>query len=261
MIRINSGLDLFDAPWENELEWGDTLVVAPHPDDESLGCGGTLARLAKRGNRVGVVWVSDGSASHPGSIKFPPPQLAKLRQIEALEALRELGLPLGCARFLGLPDGALPFAGEVGFDWALDKVTEVLREFSPQTLVLPWRRDPHRDHRATWYYFAGAARKLNWQGTALEYLVWAFERGAPDEWPQSNEARAFRVDIGEVLSRKKAAIEAHESQVTHLIDDANDGFWLSPAVLAHFERPYEIFVEPFDFSPDAGARAQPTFEL
>ena len=252
---------MFDAPFDNDLNaWGATLVVAPHPDDESLGCGGVLARLAELGARVGVVWVSDGAASHVGSRKFPPHKLAELRRDEALEALKRLGLPPDCARFLELPDGALPFPDDEGFADALTQARALLREFAPQTLVLPWRRDPHRDHRATWQLWARAACEQGWTGRVLEYLVWAFERGQGDEWPQSDEARAFRVDIGAVLERKRAAIAAHASQVTHLIDDAEQAFWLSPDVVAHFERPFEIYLEPRSFAPADGTRQTPAFQ-
>ena len=50
---------------------GPTVVVAPHPDDESLGCGGLLALLRRAGVAVGAVLVSDGTMSHPSSVKFP----------------------------------------------------------------------------------------------------------------------------------------------------------------------------------------------
>ena len=143
---------------------------------------------------------------------------------------------------------------------ALARVRAMLREFEPQTLLLPWRRDPHRDHRATWQLWARAACDEGWTGRVLEYLVWAFERGEGDEWPQAAEARAFRVDIGEVTARKRAAIGAHASQVTHLIDDAEQGFWLSPAVIAHFERPFEIYLEARSFSPNNGTRQTPAFQ-
>ena len=125
---------------------GRTLVVAPHPDDESLGCGGLLALLGRRGQPARVLFVTGGTGSHPHSREYPPPRLRALREREALQALRRLGLLPKQALFLGLPDCHVPTPGTPGFRAACRRF---LMRFQPQTLVLPWRRDPHGDHRAT----------------------------------------------------------------------------------------------------------------
>lgn len=256
-------LELGDAPalGDDELRsWGRVLCVAPHPDDESLGCGGTLARLSSLGQSVGVVWVSDGAGSHPNSIEYAPPRLARLREGEAREAAARLGLR-GELFFMGLPDGALPFPGEDGFLEACAQARGILEAFEPATLLLPWRRDPHRDHRAAWTMWASAAQAHGRDALCqLEYLVWAFERAAQNEWPDQSEARALRVSIQGFAGQKRAAIEAHASQTTHLINDDPTGFWLSPEVLAHFEAPFEAFIAPFDCRPQSGTAAAPDFQ-
>ena len=218
----NDTLDIFNAPIETIDNWGATLCVAPHPDDEALGCGGTLARLADSGARVGIAWVSDGGLSHPNSPSHPRAKLAELRESEACNSAQILG-----ARqtfFQRLSDGALPFPGDDGFEQAVQSASDILVEFAPQTLLLPWRRDPHRDHRASWLIWSTAARNHSLQ--RYEYLVWAFERAAQNEWPREGEAAAFRVDIGAVAARKRAAIEAHQSQISDLIDDDPTAFRL-----------------------------------
>ena len=81
------------------------VVVAPHPDDEVLACGGLLAMLSDCRHPVTVISVTDGDASHPGSRRWPIQLLAQQRHAEALEALSRLGLkPLDYVR-LSLPDG------------------------------------------------------------------------------------------------------------------------------------------------------------
>ena len=74
------------VPAETVRAWGKTLVVAPHPDDESLGCGGAIALLSGFGCPVHVLFISDGTGSHPNSRKFPPPALRALRESEAQNA-------------------------------------------------------------------------------------------------------------------------------------------------------------------------------
>ena len=253
---MSKPLEIFNAPLETIDGWGATLCVAPHPDDEALGCGGTLALLAQSGARVGIAWVSDGGLSHPNSPSHPRAKLAALRETEALKASAKLGATQ--TFFQRLPDGALPFPGAAGFDRAVASARAILAEFAPQTLLLPWRRDPHCDHRASWLIWANAAHELKLQ--RLEYLVWAFERAAQNEWPRTDEARAFRVDIGGVAACKRAAIEAHQSQISDLIDDDPTAFRLSAEVLAHFDKPFENWIAPFNHAPESGLIERPAFE-
>lgn len=223
--------------------WGTTLVVAPHPDDDTLGCGGAIALLRRAGLPVHVLFVSDGAASHPNSRRFPPPAVRDLREAEAHASLARLGLSPYSAMFLRLPDGALPGPEADGFGEAVRLCGACLAAVRPDTLLLPWRRDPHPDHRATIRIVRAA---LDAQGTAprlLEYPIWAWERAAPDDLPRPQEARAFRLDIAEVAALKRRAILAHRSQVTRLIDDDPQGCLLSPEMLARFALPWEVFLE------------------
>ena len=249
-------LEIFNAPLEALDDWGATLCVAPHPDDEALGCGGTLALLAQNGARVGIAWVSDGGLSHPNSPSHPRAKLARLRETEATRAAAELGATQ--TFFQRLPDGELPFPDDNGFDAAVASAYQILTEFAPQTLLLPWRRDPHRDHRASWIVWSTAAQHHSLH--RYEYLVWAFERAAHNEWPRADEARAFRLDISSVLERKRAAIAAHASQISDLIDDDPTAFRLSPEVLSHFDKPFENWIAPFHSAPEHGIVDKPNFE-
>ena len=84
------------------------LIVAPHPDDESIGCGGLIAVLASRGVHLNVVIVTDGSGSHPNSLKYPRSRLAQLRAREATQALGILGVDEKNVWFCGLHDRFVP---------------------------------------------------------------------------------------------------------------------------------------------------------
>ena len=230
-------------PPKTVCSWGKTLVVAPHPDDESLGCGGAIALLSSHDIPVNVLFISDGTGSHPNSQKYPAPVLRDLREGEAREALSRLGVSPSCAAFLRLRDGAVPGDGLPGFAGAAALCRAYLADCGPQTILLPWRRDPHPDHRATSRIVQAALAELTDKPHLLEYPIWAWERAAPEDAPQPHEARAFRLDISRVKAVKRSAVDAHQSQVTHLIDDDPQGFWLSPEVIAHFERPWEVYLE------------------
>ena len=78
-------------PLREQLEDRPFIVVAPHPDDESLACGGLIADACRQGLRGTVVIVSDGVGSHPNSKAYPPDRLRSLREGEARRAARSLG--------------------------------------------------------------------------------------------------------------------------------------------------------------------------
>ena len=229
-------------PPETVCSWGKTLVVAPHPDDESLACGGAITLLSRFSVAVDVLFISDGTGSHPNSVRCPAPVLRDLRESEAQEALSRLGAP-DSATFLRLKDGAVPGKDTPNFAAGAASCRAYLADSKPQTILLPWRRDPHPDHSATSQIMQAALDSLTQKPRVLEYPVWAWERAAPEDVPRPHEARAFRLDISGVTDAKRTAVNAHQSQVTHLIDDDPHGFWLSPEVIAHFERPWEVYLE------------------
>ena len=203
---------------------GRTLVLAPHPDDESLGCGGTLALLRRAGLAVHVVFVSDGTLSHPNSATYPAARLRDLREAEALEALRELGVSEWETTFLRLPDRHVPGVGLPGFAEAASRLLVVLNAFAPTSVLVPFERDPH----------PGVEQRT------LEYLIWLWELGRPDDMPRPGERIAFSVDINPVLAEKKRAIAAHRSQVTRLIDDDEASSITERLDDVYAERPFEF---------------------
>jgi LmbE family N-acetylglucosaminyl deacetylase len=229
-------------------DFGPTLVVAPHPDDESLGCGGAIALLAQFRVEVRVLFVSDGAGSHPASRRFPPASLSAIREAEARAALTELGIPPDSAAFLRLPDRSVPRIGSAGFAHAVSACREHLWQngFSPQTVMLPWRRDPHTDHRAVWEIMTAALSVSPAQPRIIEYPIWIWDLGLPEDMPEPGEAAAWRLDIGNVLERKLRAIAAHRSQTTAMIDDDPDGWHLSPRFLERFSKSWEVFLEPLE---------------
>ena len=87
------------------------MVLAPHPDDESLGCGGMIAAACEAGTPPVVVFITDGAASHPGSRRFDATARRDIREQEARRAAAVLGLAEDRLVFLRLPDGAAPHEG------------------------------------------------------------------------------------------------------------------------------------------------------
>lgn len=230
-------------PAETVVTLGPAVVFAPHPDDESLGCGGTIALLRQSDIPVQVVVVSDGTGSHRNSRSYGPDALRRLREAEATEALDLLGVGAENITFLRMPDQAVPRRGAPGFDDAVETVSRVLAGFTVATIFRPWRRDPHCDHRATWDLVDAAVETLPAPVRLIDYPIWLWDLGDGDDAPQPGEVSGWRLDISSVVDLKQAAIAAHRSQTTDLIADDPSAFRLTSETLAHFQRNYEVFLE------------------
>lgn len=217
------------------------LVVAPHPDDETLGCGGLISLLAQHGSAFYIVFVTDGSSSHRNSRAWPAARLAAQREKEACNALARLGIANAPRLFLRLPDAKMPHPGDPLWKCAVATVSDVMQSFEPDLVLFPWRRDPHCDHRASWLLSQRALGKASIHPDILEYAIWLDEFGAVEDHPRPGEAELVRVNIGTALANKRAAIAAHVSQTTDLIADDPDGFRLTPQTIARLTQSTEVF--------------------
>ncbi|WP_102960057.1 PIG-L deacetylase family protein [Mangrovicella endophytica] len=216
----------------DEIRARRILVVAPHPDDESLGCGGLIHELARRGARFHILFVTDGGASHLNSASWPRQRLAAARESEALEALRRLGVDDHDATFLHLPDAAMPRPDSTAGMAASAETTAVLGSFLPDLVLLPWRRDPHCDHRDSWHLVTSAIAATDRPVTVWEYAIWLDEIGAPEDRPRAGEMDAFDFVLPEAaVAAKRHAVAAHRTQTGEIITDDPTAFRLTPETI------------------------------
>ncbi|MEO6685962.1 MAG: PIG-L deacetylase family protein [Dyadobacter sp.] len=224
-------------------EFGSSLIVAPHPDDETLGCGGTVALMRKNGIPVHFLFVSDGSMSHPNSKKYPAKRLTKVREKEAKNAVLTLGGQVDHMEFLRLKDTKVPHEHDNQFEETVQKIVKIIDEIEPQSVFVPWQKDPHPDHQATWKIMSEAVNRAKIKPRFIEYPIWLWELGNPKDLELLDRMKKFTVNIEDTLGMKNKALAAHTSQVTHMIDDDPEGFMLTPQVIAHFDIPRELFFE------------------
>ncbi len=218
---------------------GICLILAPHPDDESLGCGGLIAELCAAGRPPVVVILTDGVGSHPNSRRYPPARLAALRADEAAAAVAALGLPPGRLHHLGATDTAAPHGGPA-LERLADRLAMLASDARAATLLTTWPHDPHCDHLAAWHLAVATADRAALR--LLCYPVWGWT--LPNDTLLPERAwTGWRLDITARLAAKAAAIRAHASQLTGLIDDDPAGFRLPEALLGLFRRPYEVYLE------------------
>ncbi|MCZ2495206.1 PIG-L family deacetylase [Xylophilus sp. Kf1] len=207
------------------------VVVAPHPDDEVLSVGGLLAELAARAHPVCIVAVTDGDASHPGSGRWSPAELAAVRRTETENAIDCLGLSRATVMRLGVADG--------GVQAALEELTRQLALcLTPQDVVFStWRLDGHPDHEATARACMAATTRVG--ARLVEVPVWAWHWSHPDDprWPWH---RAQRLDLSaDAGQRKRQAVKAFASQIE---PDPSTGAApiLRASTVARAARPFEV---------------------
>ncbi|MFD8567940.1 PIG-L deacetylase family protein [Streptomyces sp. NPDC059639] len=237
---------LIDAHGTDEAEWlagdlaealprlrvpeGPVVVVAAHPDDEVLGCGGTVAGLLAAGVPVHTVCLSDGEASHgPGDTRATAP-LARRRRAELAAALRELG-PLPAPVHAGLPDTAVDQHEE----HARAVIGDVMSRAGAALCLAPWENDLHSDHEAA----GRAARQAGGDcgATVWTYPVWMWHWARPND-PRVPWHRAGVLPLSEMaLDRKKAALACFTSQLE--ARDKGRGPVLPPQEIAHHTRAFE----------------------
>ncbi|SDO27349.1 N-acetylglucosaminyl deacetylase, LmbE family [Microbacterium sp. ru370.1] len=230
------------------LDVDRVVVVAAHPDDETLGAAGLIATAAARGIPVDLLVVTDGEGSHPDSPTHSPATLALARRRELREAASIVGVGSEPV-FLGLPDG--------GTDDHRDAIAAALhdvidRASADRLLVLsPWRGDGHRDHRVVGEIVEEecAARGVR----SRSFPIWLWHWGGSDDVPWE---RAERLTLDAAArDAKTRALDAHASQLRALSPALGDEPMVHAGMRAHFERDGEVFFAP---EPASAASAEPT---
>ena len=215
------------------------LILAPHPDDESLGCGGLIAAACSAGIAPIVVILTDGAASHPESSSFPPVRLRGLREAEVRTATSLLGLPPENLRLLGHADTKLPSVGNE-FCQIVDYLVQLAAMEFCGLIIGPWIGDPHCDHEAAAYIADAVAKAADLR--LMSYPVWGWLR-QPTDMVDERRENGWRLNITAHAVVKKQAIASHRSQHGDLIRDSRNAFQLPENLLMIFEQPFEVFIK------------------
>lgn len=171
------------------------LVIAPHPDDEAIGCGGTIFQHVRNGDEVLVLLLTSGELGCPGE----DPEVVSLTRVhEAMEASKILGSRV--LDYWSYPDGNLQVSGEI-----INRLAKLLAEHKPDILYVTSPLDGHIDHRAAAQIVDACLEKATFIPECWFYEVWS---------PLVTYDRA--VDITENLGIKLLAIRKHESQVKRI---------------------------------------------
>lgn len=193
---------------------GTLLVFAPHPDDETLGCGGTIIKRLREGYKVKLIVLTDGSHSHSTVLKIitnpTPEDVARIRKQEVIKASEVLGIDRNDITFLDYEDGSL----QVNIEEATQRVIEMLKQ-EPKVIRIysTHEKDGHRDHKATGLIVRNAVASLQLRIPIYFYIIWPTdELGVLD---------LVKENINDVLAIKQIAIDQYRSQIELFAEQQN----------------------------------------
>jgi LmbE family N-acetylglucosaminyl deacetylase len=229
------------------------LVLAPHPDDETLGAGALIARKRAAGVEVRIVIVTDGRHSHVSQV-LDADALAAVRREESIQACKRLGVEPHNLVHLDVPEGTV----NTRVEEIRSRLIAEVRDMRPDDVLVTSALDWHVDHR-TVSELARAAVAAAPGPRLLEYPVWSWVDGPWSNRPGRSareagmdlfvepmrsiwSARPLRVTCGpQHLTAKREALGAYASQTTNLTGEPT---WavMDHAFLKHFLGPVEIFL-------------------
>ncbi|MBI4379650.1 MAG: PIG-L family deacetylase [candidate division NC10 bacterium] len=199
------------------------LVLAPHADDESLGCGGAIVLHHRQGDHVKVVFATDGAAGDPLG-HYRDCDYRELRRAEARRAASILGIDE--LSFWDYPDGKLAEAPDLS-----ERVGALLTTDRPDIVYRPSTLEIHPDHRALGVGVEEALRQYRPTCGDFCYEIWATVQPT------------HALDITAVWDLKRKAVEQYESQLRY-----NDLIYMGAGLNAYrtLYKPSAQYVEAFE---------------
>lgn len=182
-------------------------VVAPHPDDETFGCGGIISLSARDHIPMQVVFLSDGEASLK-RWRVPPLEVSRQRRSQTIHAATAFGIAEPHLDFLHVPDGRIPSPGQQGYNDIAQRLTDLLSQFAPDVIYCVHPSDGWADHAASAALVQTASSSLHPKPRLLFYTVWMWF-SAPWGMPGALWNRGLSIDVHRVLAAKRIAINAY----------------------------------------------------
>jgi N-acetylglucosamine malate deacetylase 1 len=217
-----------------------TIVISPHQDDETLGCGGLIALKRQQGIKVAVIFLTDGSAC-PSFNGLDSQKIIDLRQKEATTALGILGVSPSDIYFLNYPDGKLRELSDKDQRDLLNQLSELFEQYQVQEVYAPHFKDAHCDHEAAFQMAKAAISRTPRTIELFQYPIWLFwKRPLLLQLKCSDLVGSQRINISSVKAKKHEAIQVYQSQLASLPSGFLNSYpGSSELFFAQFEHPDE----------------------
>lgn len=222
-------------------ELSPALVIAPHPDDETFGCGGTLALMTHGGGSVHVAFVTDGGASHPSHEVVTQSEIAERRRVEAGVAASILGIDSARIAFLGAPDGGLAELEGEPLRNLVAGLAGTLSRVMPKAVLLPCRSDGSSEHNAAFRIVQRALEVTGQKPRILEFPVWSWWNPILLFRSMFAYSKVWRVELADAQEVKSRAAAAYASQLLPIPPDPTPA--LPQGFSSMFIRKEEFFLE------------------
>jgi len=236
------------------------VVFAPHPDDETLACGGTIAKKLKEGYEVHVVFMTDGrhALTEISELNKPSPlEMKTIRQGEAKKAAEILGLSQENLVFLDFEDRSLQ-ENKIALQ---DKVSKILIGLSPSIIFFPQEKEYNSDHRAANLAIKRAIVSLDLTPIEYQYpIAYSFpfsvlyhimnQKTFDFVFCKFTDLRLVSEDISDTFALKEMALKEYRSQI-ELLSDEQKRPVLKSSFLQRFLKTYERFFVGLSNKPSA----------
>nr|CRH06511.1 Protein of unknown function [Candidatus Magnetococcus massalia] len=192
------------------LPWlaGHLVVIAPHPDDEILACGGLIAMKQKLAEPVSIIYMTDGEASHPGCCATD--LVAAQRRWLSEMVMRELGVGPSALYRLGVSDGNIPAPNLQEGITIVTQLMELLMQLQPNCVLYPHPVDAHTDHRNTAGIVEATIDTMACKDVlTMMYPVWSRYHMTPSDFPVWLRQRPVKLDIKDVSALKTKLVYAY----------------------------------------------------
>jgi len=208
------------------------IIFAPHPDDETLGCGGLIALKRRLGVEINIVFLTDGANAPPTPITPGGKPMADLRHREAHRAAAALGVPPQNIHHFLYPDSMLCQLSQQHREDAVSRIEQCLAELEPAEVFIPHHHDHHPDHEAAHDFILTAIRRSARMPTVLEYPIWL-------GWSSPWLARVFSRDLAG--ARRLCISSARRNKLRALAAYKSQRGTLPRGFIARFLQPDEIY--------------------
>ena len=198
----------------SDLFQGTIIIVAPHMDDETLACGGIIAKLPQK-EQIHIIYTTDGMKS-PSPI-FPrrdtiSSDLGEVRIQESKSAMRLLGVPDENLYFLCMPEAKI----RENKTALLEKLSKIINDIKPDFIFIPFRYDRHQDHLAINDVVINGFNQRLFKAQIIEYFVYYRWKLLPLQDIRKYIKTQFliKVSIDDVAAQKRKALDCYKSQTT-----------------------------------------------
>lgn len=187
-------------PSAQVYDWGTTLAVAPYPDYQILGCGGSLALLRQMGYRVRTLFLGGEPTTQTRDSQ-------RVSEAASLVAIAQLGISEEASACLRIQNGLFPHQNDPGFEESTRLVVNELENLEPDTVLLPKLTHDQPDLLATWQIIRRAVQQFASPLRIIEYVLLEEQLQGTTVTKPTAEHTVWRLDIKEVMDQKVEAVQ------------------------------------------------------